>query len=149
MPTTPVSSRKNTNAPVVQYYMDITRGLEYNNQVSRHERVQFAWPKPHISPLIRVYDLYNHLDRQAWEMQYETANSIFSTIRNICIPSITLLWCSIALVYFGKEGEKKLMPYIIIPRCSHRSKLAFVFDSYCSWMICRFLSVSNNSGFNT
>jgi hypothetical protein len=54
-----------------------------------------------------VYDLYNHLDRQAWELHCETANSTFSTIRNICIPSITLLWRSITLVYFGIEEEEE------------------------------------------
>jgi hypothetical protein len=145
----PLSASNNTNAPEVQYCLDMTRGLEYNNQVPRHERVKFAWPKPHISSLIKVYDLYNHLDRQAWELQCETANSTFSTIRNICIPSITLLRRSVTLLYFGMDEEKKLIPYIIIARFSHLSKPAFVFDSYCTWMICRFLSVSNNSRLNT
>jgi hypothetical protein len=80
-----------------------------------------------------VYDLYNQLESQAWELECEAAKSALNIARNICILSIALRWRSIMFEYFGvQEGKKNLMPYIIILRFSHRSKLAFTFDNYCT-----------------
>jgi hypothetical protein len=54
-----------------------------------------------------VYDLYNHLDSQAWELECEAAKSTLNIARNICIPSIALRWRSIMFEYFGVQEERK------------------------------------------
>jgi hypothetical protein len=69
-------------------------------------------------------------------------------VRSSGIPSITCDGVTVRSGILGYKKENK-MSNIFFPQFLHQSKLAFIFDSYCSWMICRLLNVRRTSSYTT